>query len=157
MTAPAAPAAVPAPGTAADDDMWAGMAATANRPSPSAPADLESERPRVEIDSEPAGILRVSDAIEAGHIPETYVRQGSLVQVVEVSGDTDAEAGVGHAITPVTPDSLRRLLAVHADVVTPKRNREGEVRWVPFSPTVGVCRAVLSRTHWDSVPPLAGL
>jgi hypothetical protein len=137
--------------------MWAGTAATADRPLQPPPAELEDALPRIEIDSEPAGILRVSDAIEAGHIPETYVRQGSLVQVAEVSGDTDAEAGVGHAITPVTPDSLRRLLAVHADVVTPKHTKDGEIRWVPFSPTVGVCRAVLSRTHWAGVPPLAGL
>lgn len=160
MTAVRPLSAVPGPAAAPADDMWAGTDLSPERPAREHPqhteeTDLE-ERPRVEIDSEPAGIVRVSATIEAGHLPETYVRQGALVQVARVSGDTDTD-GVGHAIVSLTPDSLRRLMAVHTDVVRPQAARGGGVRWVPTSPTVSVCRAVLSRTQWETVPPLSGL
>ncbi|AVH59727.1 MULTISPECIES: hypothetical protein [Streptomyces] len=124
---------------------------------PEAVEEQAVDRQRIIIDSEPGGIVNVAEAIESGALPETYVRQGALVQVAQVAGAINPEQGVDHEIRTLTPDSMRFLLAQHADVVAPRGSKDGEVRYVATSPSVSVCRAVLSNGAWTSIPALANL
>lgn len=119
--------------------------------------EVEPIRHRIVIDSEPGGIVNVAAAIEQRALPETYVRQGALVQVARVAGAVDPELGVDHEIRPLSPDSMRYLLAQHADVIAPRRGKDGDVRYVPTSPSISVCRAVLSNGAWSSLDALSNL
>lgn len=129
-------------------------AAAADAPAPAA------RRHSVDITHEPDAILSLTDAVRGSAIPDTYVRNGELVQVAEVSGDTlsQEQHGLKHVIQGIGPDSLRRLLARHADVYRMKPGRKDEgPQEVPASPTVAVCKAVLTETSWPGLPPLANL
>lgn len=146
--APSAPSAQPSP-TAID-----GTAALAPQPHPF------TSRAGVDITFEPDAIIAITDAVRGGTIPDTYVRNGELVQVAEVSGDTlnEQQHGLKHTIQGIGPDSLRRLLARHADVYRMKAGKKDEEpSEVPASPTVAICKAVLTETRWPGVQPLANL
>lgn len=118
----------------------------------------QAARPSVAINTEPAAITGIADTIADGALPDTYVRAGSLVQVVEVSGHTIAEQPhtLTRTIQTITPDSLRRLLAQHVDVYRTKAKDGGTVN-VPASPAVATCKAVLTETRWPKVPALVNL
>jgi hypothetical protein len=118
---------------------------------------LLPDRPSIQINHEPDAILAITDTIRNGTLPETFVRAGLLVHVVEVSGGgidtTDAQTSV----TPISPDSLRRLLAEHADVYRTKATSSGGTAIIPASPGVATCKAVLTATSWPGLPPLISL
>jgi hypothetical protein len=120
-----------------------------------------AEKPNLDITHEPYAILGLTDLIGDGAIPETYVRNGALSQIVQVSGDvlalTEHRNSLPLAVVDVTPDALRRLLARHAYLYKATEKKDGGVKKTPVSPTVGVARAVLSETHWPKVRPLAGV
>ncbi|MFE7077904.1 bifunctional DNA primase/polymerase [Streptomyces sp. NPDC057620] len=122
-------------------------------------APILPERPTIYIDHEPAAILDITETVRDGHLPETYVRGGQLVQVAEVSGSTLAAQPLSadREVHPVTPDSMRRLLAQHADVFKTKHTKSGGSVPVPASPAVTVCKAVLSATSWPGLPVLINL
>jgi hypothetical protein len=115
--------------------------------------------PEVDITHEPYAILGLADLIGDGAIPETYVRNGAVSQIVEVSGDVLAiqEKSLPLAVVDVTPDGLRRLLARHAYVYKVRTKANGDETKTPVSPSVAVAKAVLSETHWPKVRPLAGV
>jgi hypothetical protein len=119
-----------------------------------------AEKPGLDITHEPYAILGLTDLIGDGAIPETYVRNGALSQIVEVSGDVlaiaDRRNSLPIAVVDVTPDSLRRLLARHARLYKTKTVKDMEIQ-TPASPTVAVAKATLSETHWPKVRPLAGI
>lgn len=144
----------PAPQLAGSNDSG-GHGGTVVAP-PAAPAPRHS----VDITHEPDAIITITDAVRGGAIPDTYVRNGELVQVAEVSGDTlyEEQHGLKHTIQGIGPDSLRRLLARHADVYRWKPGKKDEgPEQVPVSPTVAVCKAVLTETSWPGIPPLASI
>lgn len=117
-------------------------------------------RASVDITHEPDAIIAITDAVRDGAIPDTYVRNGELVQIAEISGDTlnEERHGLKHAIVGIGPDSLRRLLARHAEVYRMKAGKKDEgPSEVPASPTVAVCKAVLTETNWPGRPALANL
>jgi hypothetical protein len=120
---------------------------------------LLEERPRIQINHEPDAILAITDAIRIRAIPETFVRAGLLVQVTEISGNDIAEqsSAAQHAVTPISPDSLRRLLAEHADVYKTKATKDGGTVAIPASPAVATCKAVLTATAWPGLPVLLSL
>jgi hypothetical protein len=124
---------------------------------PAGTSPLLDERPSIQINHEPDAILAITDTIQAGAIPETYVRAGLLVQVVEVSGGQLDTTTPQHAVTPISPDSLRRLLAQHADVYRTKATSSGGSVVIPASPGVATCKAVLTATSWPGLPPLLSL
>lgn len=117
-----------------------------------------AEKPSLDITHEPYAILGLTDLIGDGAIPETYVRNGALSQIVEVSGDVLAaqENTLPLAVVDVTSDALRRLLARHARLYKTRIVKDMEVQ-TPASPTVAVAKAVLSETHWPKVRPLSGV
>lgn len=122
-------------------------------------APLLPERPTIYIDHEPAAILAITDTIRQGTLPDTYVRGGQLVQVDDVSGSalSAQPLAVDKEVHPVTPDSMRRLLAQHADVYKTRTTKGGGSVDVPSSPAVTVCKAVLSATSWPGLPVLLNL
>lgn len=124
---------------------------------PAEPAPLLEDRPSIQINHEPDAILAITDAIQARAVPETFVRAGLLVQIVEVSGGGLDTTTPQHAITPISPDSLRRLLAQHADVYRTKATSSGGTVSIPSSPGVATCKAVLTATSWPGLPPLLSL
>lgn len=130
-------------------------------PTPVAPTSeaplLGDPLPRIQINHEPEAILAITDAIGSGAIPDTYVRAGLLVQVAEISGGELDSTAPQQAITPVSPDSLRRLLAHHAEVYKTRVTKDGALTETPASPAVATCKAVLTATRWPNVPPLVSL
>jgi hypothetical protein len=114
----------------------------------------------VDISYDPDAIIHITDAVCNGTIPDSYVRNGELVQVAEVSGDvlTEQRQMLKSTIQGIGPDSLRRLLARHADVYRIKAGKKGEPPTeVPASPAVAICKAVLTETNWPGVKPLVNL
>lgn len=117
--------------------------------------------PEIDVTYEPFAIIGIADAISAGALPETYVRNGQLVQIAEMSGDVLMDEGhtLPLRVVPISPDGLRRLLARHTATyrIAKRKNKEtgkDEYFQVPVSPTVVVAKAVLSDTHWPKVPAL---
>jgi hypothetical protein len=139
-------------------------AATPQQPAAAPDREIPPAPPRrrtpVDITHEPDAIITITDAVRNGAIPDTYVRNGELVQVAEVSGDTlhEEQHGLKHTIQGIGPDSLRRLLARHADVYRMKAGKKDEgPSETPASPTVAVCKAVLTETSWPGLPALANI
>lgn len=118
---------------------------------------LDDPLPRIQINHEPEAILAIADAISSGAIPDTYVRAGLLVQIAEITGGGLDSVATQQAITPISPDSLRRLLAHHAEVYKTKVTKDGALIETPASPAVAICKAVLTATSWPAVPPLMSL
>ncbi|WP_017585507.1 hypothetical protein [Nocardiopsis ganjiahuensis] len=118
-----------------------------------------TERPELDITHEPYAILGLTDLIGDGTIPETYVRNGALSQIVQVSGDVLAaqENTLPLAVVDVTADALRRLLARHAYLYKTSEKKDGTIKRTPVSPSVSIAKAALSETHWPKVRPLAGV
>lgn len=118
-----------------------------------------AEKPSLDITFEPYAITGLTDLIGDGAIPETYVRNGALSQIVEVSGDVlaEQESSLPLAVVDVSSDSLRRLLARHARLYKVRTTKDGDEIKTPSSPAVAVAKAVLSETHWPKVRPLAGV
>ncbi len=117
-----------------------------------------TEKPGLDITYEPYAITGLTDLIGDGAIPETYVRNGAISQIVHVSGDVLAvqENTLPLAVVDVTSDALRRLLARHARLYK-VRLKDGDEIKTPASPSVAVAKAVLSETHWPKVRPLSGV
>lgn len=112
----------------------------------------------IDISDEPAAITGITTAIRADALPDCYVRNGNLVQIVNVSGDAlaDQPNALTQAVVDVTAESLRRLLAEHAQTYRLKHVKDGAVR-VPSLPTVATAKSVLSATYWADVRPLINI
>jgi hypothetical protein len=132
-------------------------AETGSAPATPEVSPLLEERLSIQINHEPDAILAITDAIQARALPETFVRGGLLVQVVEVTGGGIDTTAPQSAVTPISPDSLRRLLAQHADVYRTKITKDGNLATTPASPAVATCKAVLTATSWPGLPPLLSL
>ncbi|MFW5415713.1 hypothetical protein J0910_03680 [Nocardiopsis sp. CNT-189] len=143
---------------------------TETAPTPPTPGDIvaqvldahgvqPAQRPELDITYEPYAILGLADLLGECAIPETYVRNGALAQIVQVSGDVLAaqENTLPLAVVDVTPDMLRRLLARHTHLYKSRTKPNGDQARTPASPSVGVAKAVLSQTHWPQVRPLSGV
>jgi hypothetical protein len=128
------PPAPPAPPAAEEDE-------------PSAPGG----RPAVDVSNEHDGLLNLSDALAAGHLPEVYVREGRLVHVTEVSGThTQKDLTSTHRAVTLDASYMRNMVGRH---LTPfKFNAKGTV--VSTLPTKALCDAVLSEHHWPTMDRL---
>jgi hypothetical protein len=111
-----------------------------------------AERRSINITEEPAAITGITDALNARALPSTYVRSGHVVEITTPSGGVDDLV----AVTDVTSDRLRRLLARHTDTYKIKATRETSFA-VAASPSVSTCAAVLTDQHWPGLQPLHGL
>ncbi|HEY9391307.1 MAG TPA: hypothetical protein VIR27_16270, partial [Mycobacteriales bacterium] len=114
-------------------------------------------RPRIDITFEPEAMVAITDTIAAGTIPDTYVKDGHLVHIVDVSGArTDQVHQLPKAVMPLTADGLRLSMARHAHCYRIKKSGEDYIE-TPAGPAATTCRAILTATRWDAVPPLAAI
>ncbi|WP_426561391.1 hypothetical protein ACPPVT_14450 [Angustibacter sp. McL0619] len=113
------------------------------------------------VRSDPDAIRVLTEAVDAGIIPESYVRDGHPVVLERVSGALDAVAGDEDAplpmsVTPLRPPLLAGLLAEHADVSRRRLHpRTGESMLEEVTPSQSVLSAVLARRSWPGLPVLS--
>lgn len=139
-TAPAASGGVPG-----DGDGWASVTGS--------PGD--GGLPLVDITNERDGFNNLVKLIDAGGLPETYVRDGRLVHVGIISGARNGrrkkvDAAPERQAPDITPSQLRALIGRHVSTIAfgPK----GQPR--PKLPTETLCKAILSVTEWNNLPDL---
>lgn len=121
----------------------------------------EDGRPIVRITSDPDAIRTLTSVLNDRGIPDTYVRDGELIVVEQVSG-TEPTAGDDDAPLPlsasrVDPKRLAALLAEHLNVLERDMRRDGSEAWVPVTPSATARSASLSHRHWPGLPTLRGL
>jgi hypothetical protein len=131
-------------------------------PAPPVPPDEDDDDgggpvglPPVDLTNERDGLHNLTEIINKGVLPETYVRDGRLVHVGVVSGARNGRRKkVGAAAERVAPDmgpsQLRALVARYC--YTYAYNAKNERKTV--LPTEALCKAVLSSTEWPGVPDL---
>lgn len=131
-------------------------------PAPPAPpaeddggGDTPAGLPSLDISNERDGLLDMVKFINAGGLPEVYVRDGRLVHVGVVSGARNGRRKkAGAAAERTAPDmnasQLRALMARYC--YTYGYNAKGEV--VIKLPTEALCKAVLATTEWPGLPDL---
>lgn len=105
----------------------------------------------------PQGINNLIQALDNGVLPDTYVRNGTLVQLVHVTATTNnSNQRAPLAVVDVTPDSLQRLLARHTRTIRYRATRHGTEE-VPTMHAGPVVKAVLTETRWPGLRPLRGI
>lgn len=148
----------PAPTLAAVD----GTAVRAIEPEPK--PEIRSVLQTIQLQSDAHTIRQLTDSINAGVLPDTYVTNGELVELHKVSGDSSA-AGLAPAEQPplpvisatVGPDGLAALLAQHTYTFEVKKTRDGTFYEEEVTPSSRTLAAVLSRRFWPGVPALHGI
>jgi len=124
--------------------------------------DLE----QIEIGTGPQTIRALREAIDAGQIPQTYVRDGRVVHVERVSGT--AAAGTGDRDSPlpvaaseVVPAGLAQLLATHTFTFRTKTRKADsgvqETYREEVTPHPAALNAALAPKEWPSLRPLHGI
>lgn len=117
--------------------------------------DTKNRRPRIRVGSGPATIRALTDAINAGRLPQTYVRDGRVVHVEEVSGSAIAAvSGKEDSLLPVEINEVDRhrlaeLLARHAYVYRVKTGKDGEDQDEEVTPTTQQLQAALAPKSWN--------
>lgn len=106
--------------------------------------------PAIDITCAPYAIINLINAINDGAIPDIYVRNGALVHLTRITGDTTGTTP--HAALDITPDTLALLLARHTHTYKKRGDHE-----VPATPSTNVLRAVLAAAEWPGVQPLRGV
>jgi hypothetical protein len=124
-------------------------------------------KPRIQAETAPDTIRTLRTELDAGVLPGTYVTAGELVHVEEVSGTpgtvaADADVPLPVASRPLTPASLRLLLAQHTHVYQVRSRKSADGRGsenyeIEVSPGPDVLSSVLSARSWPGVPTLAGI
>ncbi|MGL4174316.1 MAG: hypothetical protein ACRCTR_09675 [Actinomycetota bacterium] len=115
----------------------------------------------LEVGSDPDAIRVLTEAVGAGVIPASYVRDGHPVILERVSGALDAVAGdedapVPVSVTPVRPALLAALLAEHTQLHRVRHNpRTGDEVTEEVTPGPTVLGAVLARRSWPHLPVLS--
>nr|BFE55663.1 hypothetical protein GCM10020063_001890 [Dactylosporangium thailandense] len=126
----------------------------------------EMSRPPVAVGSGPETIRALKAALVDGLLPDTYVSDGALVHMEEVSGghaapEVDEDSPLPVSASIVTPASLAALLAEHAYVyrMAPRKNAAGGVELVEeeVTPPRDRLASVLAGKTWPKVPPLRGV
>ena len=106
--------------------------------------------PAIDITCAPYAIINLINAINDGAIPDVYVRNGALVHLTRITGDTTGTTPL--AALDITPDTLALLLARHTRTYKKRGDHE-----VPATPSTTVLRAVLAATEWPGARPLRGV
>jgi hypothetical protein len=128
-------------------------------------AELDARAP-IDVSSGPEAIRVLAERIGAGLLPETYVTDGRVVHVEEISGSAVAAAGDEDALLPMAPAvlgpaGLARLLAEHTYTYRQRSRRDGkgaaETYREECTPPAGVLAAVLAARTWPKLPPLYGI
>lgn len=118
-------------------------------------------QPRVLLDTDPAAIRAIANAIDDGAIPDTYVRAGSVVVVETPSGAIATDDDPTQIITIVEQTRLARLLADHTFTyeLVKEKLADGDTALVETeaTPKGHVAAAALSSAHWPKLAPLNGI
>lgn len=170
-------------GKTAPDDMWAGHAATVERPveqntpvlqtaeeekeppppaPPAPPAEDDDDDepeparlPPVDITNERDGLHNLTELINKGVLREVYVRDGRLVHVGVVSGARNGRRKkVGAASERVAPDMNASQLRALAARYCYTYAHNAKGERVSKLPTEALCKAVLAETEWPGLPDL---
>ncbi len=121
---------------------------------------------RVRAGTGPETIRAVVQAIDARKLPETYVTDGRVVHVEEVSGAATALAGDEDSPLPVVasevkPPELAALLAQHTFTYKkrPGKEKSGEARVDEgeVTPAPALLAAALAAKKWPGLHPLYGI
>ncbi|MEQ4301582.1 cell envelope integrity protein TolA [Plantactinospora sp. B6F1] len=121
----------------------------------------ETNKPRIELDTDPESIRNLAKAIDTGALPDTYVRAGGVVVVETPTGAMTTDDEPAQIITIVEPVKLARLLADHTytyELVNEKLpDGSTEPIEVEATPKQFVAASALSSTRWDNLPVLDGI
>jgi hypothetical protein len=124
-------------------------------------------KPQIEIGNGPVTIRALVEAIGRGDLPETYVSDGRIVHVEEISGSAAAGAGDEDSPLPVAASEvnapmLARLLADHAYVYQVKSRTAGKGKTAEryeeeTTPPFPALAAALAGKTWPSMKPFRGI
>jgi len=118
-------------------------------------------QPRVLLDTDPAAIRAIANALDDGAVPDTYVRAGSVVVVETPSGAIATDDDPTQIITIVDQTRLARLLADHTFTyeLAKEKLADGDTALVETeaTPKGHVAAAALSSAHWPKLAPLNGI
>jgi hypothetical protein len=98
-------------------------------------------------------IVTLRAVINAGHVPNLYVRDGQLVHVEHKSSLKNNQI----AVSEVCADRLNGLLAHHVRTFKTVKDKDGNQVRKPFSVSVTDLRAVVKTTNWQGLPVLEGI
>ena len=129
------------------------------------PAAASAGRVKIRAGTDPDTIRELTATLNAGLIPQTYVRAGRIVHVEAVSGAAGGIAGDEDSPLPVTaselaPPGLAALLAAHSFTYRNRIRKIGgsEVTEAEeVTPGFAVLSAALAPKHWPDLRPLQGI
>jgi hypothetical protein len=125
--------------------------------------------PHIEAGNGPDTIRAVTDALDSGQIPGTYVSSGRVVHVENVSGTVTAESGDDDSPLPVTsttvgPPELAHLLATRTYTyrIRYRKVKKNGAEFLEsyeeeFTPPTAALAAALAPKEWPELRPLAGI
>jgi hypothetical protein len=123
-------------------------------------------KPWVRAGTGPETIRAVTDAIDGRELPETYITDGRVVHVEEVSGAGDAVAGDEDSPLPVVasevkPPMLAALLARHTFTFKIRAGKDDQGVLTTYNqevtPAPALLAAALAPKTWGGLHPLYGI
>jgi hypothetical protein len=123
-------------------------------------------KPWVRAGTGPETIRTVTEAIDRRKLPETYITDGRVVHVEEVSGAGDAMAGDEDSPLPVVasevkPPMLAALLAKHTFTFKIRAGKDDEGEPTTYNeevtPAPALLAAALAPKTWGGLQPLYGI
>lgn len=145
-------------------EAYVGALPAAGEPSEDEPSEEETGgRPALRIGSGPETIRRLAGSLDGQIVPETYVSDGRIAHVEEVSGTTvtkvqgDEDSLLPVTSTTITPPLLARLLAEHTYTYKVMRPKDGNPYRVETTPSAAALAAALAGKSWPGLPPLLGI
>jgi hypothetical protein len=122
--------------------------------------------PQIETGGGPATIRALREAVDAGKIPDTYVRGGRVVHVERVSGAAGGSSGGEDSPLPVSasevgPPGLAALLAAHTYTYRVKTRKGDDGMTQAYqeevTPPTAALAAALAPKEWPRLRPLYGI
>jgi hypothetical protein len=116
---------------------------------------LPSRDAAIELDlhGEQDAVVSIMHAINGGHIPDLYVRDGQLVHVQHKSSVADNQV----VVADVCADRLNMLMSHHIRTFKTVLNKDSLPVRKAYAPPITTLRAVVKSSYWPGVPALAGV
>lgn len=129
-----------------ESDQSLAVAGHAVVPSRDAPIELD-------LHGEQDAVVSIMHAINNGHIPDLYVRDGQLVHVQRKSSITDNQV----VVAEVCADRLNLLMSHHIRTFKTVLNKDSMPVRKAYAPPITTLRAVVKSNYWPGLPALAGV
>lgn len=107
----------------------------------------------LDLHGEQDAVVTIMHAINAGHIPDLYVRDGQLVHVQRKSSVHNNQV----AVSEVCADRLNMLMSYHIRTFKTVLNKDSKPVRKAYAPPITTLRAVIKSNYWPGLPPLAGI